>query len=101
MYFLITMHSPPQFYDIDCQQIIPKLDYIDSITKTYIVDGEVRQQEVSTNSHITEEGDWMVACPRQSLELLRSLNVHPFKTKGEAKQFAVKNKLKSFRYLKA
>jgi hypothetical protein len=94
------MHSPPQFYDVDCQQVAPELDYIESITKTYIVNGEVRTTKVITNNHITDEGDWMVACPRQSIALMRALNIHPFKTKGEARQFAVKNKLKSYRYLK-
>lgn len=101
MYFLITMHSPPQFFNLNCQQVTPELDYIETIVKTFIVDGEVRTTKVSTNNYENDEGDWMVGCPRESIELLRSLDVHPFKTKGEAKQFAVKNNLKSYRYLKA
>jgi hypothetical protein len=100
MYFLITMHSVPKFYDLTCQQILPELDYIDSLTKTFIVNGEVRILIHSSTSFMNGEGDWMVACPRKAIKQLRELDIHPFKTKNEAREFAKLNKLDSFRYLK-
>jgi hypothetical protein len=42
----------------------------------------------------------MVACPRKAIEQLRELDIHPFKTKNEAREFAKINHLDSFRYLK-
>ena len=100
MYFLITMHSVPKFYDLACQQIQPELDYINSLTKTFIVNGEVSISIYSTNSFMIDEGDWMVVCPRKAIEKLRGLDIHPFKTKNEARLFAKTNQLDSFRYLK-
>ncbi len=100
MYFLITMHSVPKFYDLTCQQILPELDYIDSLTKSFVVNGEVRTFIHSSTSFMSCDGDWMVACPRKAIEQLRELNIHPFKTKHEAREFAKLNQLESFRYLK-
>lgn len=100
MYFLITMHSVPKFYDLTCQQILPDLTYIDSLTKSFIVNGEVRTSVISTTSFMSGDGDWMVACPRKAIEQLRELNIHPFRTKHEAREFAKLNQLESFRYLK-
>nr|SHN99807.1 Putative uncharacterized protein [Moritella viscosa]SHN99831.1 Putative uncharacterized protein [Moritella viscosa]SHO00921.1 Putative uncharacterized protein [Moritella viscosa]SHO02630.1 Putative uncharacterized protein [Moritella viscosa] len=42
----------------------------------------------------------MVECPRVAIEQLRGLNIHPFRTKLEAKNFAIEKQFKSFRYLK-
>ncbi len=100
MYFLITMHSKPKFYDLACQQILPELDYIESLTKTFIHNNQVHTVELSSTSFISSENNWMVACPRKAIEQLRELNIHPFKTKAEAKEFAKLNQLDSFRYLK-
>ncbi|MGZ9899801.1 hypothetical protein [Shewanella gaetbuli] len=55
---------------------------------------------LSTTSYMNSENDWMVACPREALEQLRKLDIHPFKTKKEAREFAKSNQLDSFRYLK-
>jgi|GEM_PF-5399516 len=100
MYFLITMHSPPRFYDLTCQQVLPELDYIESLTKTFIQNGEVHTEILTTTSFVSSENDWMVTCPRKALEQLRELGIHPFKTKNEAREFAKFNQLDSFRYLK-
>ena len=100
MYFLITMHSKPKFYDLACQQILPELDYIESLTKTFVHNGQVQTVELSSTSFMSSENDWMVACPRKAIEQLRKLNVHPFQTKNEAREFARINHLNSFRYLK-
>ncbi|OEG75637.1 hypothetical protein BEL05_17595 [Shewanella colwelliana] len=100
MYFLITMHSEPRFYDLTCQQVLPELDYIESLTKTFIQNGEVRTVKLSSTSFMSGENDWMVSCPREAIEQLRELGIHPFKTKNEAREFAKLNQLDSFRYLK-
>jgi len=100
MYFLITMHSPPHFYSVTGKQVEPSLNYIDSLTKTYIEDGEVYTLVIGSTSYSSGEGDWMVECPRVAIEQLRELNVHPFRTKLEAKGFAIEKQFKSFRYLK-
>ena len=94
------MHSVPKFYDLTCQQILPELDYIDSLTKTFIIGGTVHTSINSSTSFMNGEGDWMVACPRKAIEQLRELDIHPFKTKSEAREFAKLNQLDSFRYLK-
>jgi len=100
MYFLITMHSPPHFYSVTGKQVEPSLNYIDSLTKTYVKDGEVYTSVIGSTSYSSGEGDWMVECPRVAIEQLRELNVHPFRTKLEAKNFAIEKQFKSFRYLK-
>ena len=100
MYFLITMHSEPRFYDLTCQQILPELDYIDSLTRTFIHNGEVRTVKLSSTSFMSGENDWTVSCPRKAIEQLRELDIHPFRTQDEARDFAKNNQLNSFRYLK-
>jgi len=100
MYFLITMHSPPHFYSVTGKQVEPSLNYIDSLTKTYVKDSEVYTSVIGSTSYSSGEGDWMVECPRVAIEQLRELNVHPFRTKLEAKNFAIEKQFKSFRYLK-
>jgi hypothetical protein len=55
---------------------------------------------LSSDSFLSDENDWMVACPRKAIEQLRDLGVHPFRTKDEAREFAKLNQLDSFRYLK-
>lgn len=100
MYFLISMHSPPRFYSVTGKQVEPSFNYIDSLTKTYIKNGEVLTEIVGSTSYSSSDGDWMVECPRVAIEQLRELNVHPFRTKLEAKNFAMTEQLKSFRYLK-
>lgn len=94
------MHSVPKFYDLTCQQILPELDYIDSLTKSFVVNGEVRTFIHSSTNFMSGDGDWMVACPRKAIEQLRELNIHPFKTKHEAREFGKLSQLESFRYLK-
>lgn len=94
------MHSEPRFYDLKCQQILPELDYIESLTKTFIQNDEIHTEILKTTSFVSSENDWMVSCPRQALDQLRELNIHPFKTKNEARKFAKLNRLDSFRYLK-
>jgi hypothetical protein len=93
------MHSEPRFYDLTCQQVLSELDYIESLTKTFIHNGEVRTVKLSSTSFMSDENDWMVACPRKAIEQLRELGIHPFKTKNEAREFAKINQLESFRYL--
>tara|TARA_R110002050_G_scaffold276589_1_gene421826 strand:- start:5898 stop:6188 length:291 start_codon:yes stop_codon:yes gene_type:complete len=93
------MHSVLKFYDLTCQQILPELDYIDSLTKTFIVGGTVHTSINSSTSFMSGD-DWMVACPRKAIEQLRELNIHPFNTKDEAREFAKLNQLDFFRYLK-
>jgi hypothetical protein len=44
-------------------------------------------------------GDWMVACPRKAIKQLREPDIHPFKTKNDARVSKL-SKLDSFRYLK-
>ncbi|QDO84071.1 hypothetical protein FM037_13560 [Shewanella psychropiezotolerans] len=100
MYFLITMHNPPSFFTTHCQQVSPVLNYVHSLTKTCIENGKVHTFELSSNSHLSSDGDWMVECPRSALEQLRKQDIHPFKTKKEAKDFAVLKQLRSYRYLK-
>lgn len=100
MYYLITMHNPPQFYNAETEMISPSLTYITSLTKSYIKNGKVLIVKLSSTAHVTDEGDWMVECPRASVEQLRMLDIHPFQSKKEAKEFAVSKQLKSFRYLK-
>jgi hypothetical protein len=100
MYFLITMHSVPKFYDLQCQQVLPELDYIDTITKTFIKNGDVSTIKLTSNSFLSGENDWMVICPRKAIEQLRAHDVHPFRTKDDAREFASLNQLHSFRYLK-
>jgi len=94
------MHSPPHFYSVTGKQVEPSLNYIDSLTKTYVKDGEVHTLIIGSNSYISSDDDWMVECPRVAIEQLRELHVHPFRTKLEAKSFAVEKQFKSFRYLK-
>ena len=100
MYLLKTSHNPPKFYNVQGQAVSAELRYISKLEKSYLINEEVHRYWLETTTDLSSEGDWMVSCPRQALAYLRKLEVHPFKNKNDAKQFAHEKGLSSFLYLK-
>lgn len=99
MYFVVTTHDFPQFYRVDGAVIDVELKYTHEKKSTYIQDLKVITNVINCTNGLTSDGVWMVENESEAKDELDSLNVFPFKTKAQAKQFALHYKIKNYRYL--